>query len=136
MPPSPQPERRYRFPRRMRLARSRQFEAVYKAGARTAVGPLLVWAAPNDVGHCRLGLAVSRRAGKATVRNRIRRLIRESFRLLQHDLPPLPGGYDVVVGAHPHDAMALERYQGMLLEALRRLERRWSNRNDTSSPGA
>ena len=100
------------------------------------MGPLLVWAAPNDVGHSRLGLAISRRAGKATVRNRIRRLIRESFRLIQHDVPPGPGGYDVVVGAHPHDPMTLERYQGMLLEALRRLQHQWLNRTGRSTPDA
>ena len=129
-------DRRYRFPRPMRLARTRQFDAVYRARARTAVGPLLVWAAPNQVGHCRLGLAISRRIGKATVRNRLRRLIRESFRLLQHELPAGPQGYDVIVGAHPHEALSLARYQGMLLEALRRLHRQWSNRIKTSEPGA
>ena len=55
----------------MRMARSRQFDAVYGAGAKTAVGPLLVWASPNDVGHWRLGLAVSRRIGTATVKGKL-----------------------------------------------------------------
>ena len=36
-------------------------------------------------------------------RNRIRRLIRESFRLLQHDLPR---GYDFVVTLRPHEPLA------------------------------
>ena len=88
MPPDqPQPERRFRFPRRLRLVRRREFDTVYRAGARAEVGPLLAWAAPNRLGHWRLGLAVSRRVGTATVRNRLRRMLRESFRLIQHDRP-------------------------------------------------
>jgi ribonuclease P protein component len=124
----------------MRLAKRRQFDAVYRGGAKTAVGPLVAWAVPNDLGHWRLGLAVSRRVGTAPARNRLRRLLRESFRLLQHEMPAGPsgtGGYDVVVGAHPHEPLPLERYQGMLLEAMRRLERRWTNRSgnvDTGDP--
>ena len=45
-------------------------------------------------GGTRLGLAVSRRAGNAVVRNRIKRVLREAFRLDREDLPP---GLDVIV---------------------------------------
>ena len=49
----------------------------------------------NELGAPRLGLAVAvRAAGGAVARNRLRRLIRESFRLNQHTLPAL----DLVVG--------------------------------------
>lgn len=45
---------------------------------------------PNDCGHARLGMAVGLRvAGNAVRRNRIRRCVRESFRLHQHLLPPM-----------------------------------------------
>jgi ribonuclease P protein component len=117
----------------MRLARRGEFDAVYRAGVKTAAGPLLAWAAPNAAGHWRLGLAVSRRAGGATVRNRLRRMLRESFRLLQHELPG-GHGYDLVVGAHPHEAMTLERYRGLVLDAARRLEQRWAGRSRASGP--
>ncbi len=132
---APQPRPRFRLPRRMRLVQRRLFDAVYRSGAKTAVGPLVAWAAPNDLGHWRLGLAVSRRVGSALARNRLRRLLRESFRLLQHEMPGVPRGYDLVVGAHPHDPLPMERYQGMLLEAMRRLDCRWSNRNGTTDSG-
>lgn len=48
---------------------------------------------PNDLAHARLGLIVSRRvAPHATLRNRYKRLMRETFRLSQHEL----GNLDVV----------------------------------------
>jgi ribonuclease P protein component len=50
----------------------------------------------NQEGRPRLGLAVaSKTAGGSVERNRIRRIIRESFRLQQHDLPAV----DLVVSA-------------------------------------
>jgi ribonuclease P protein component len=51
---------------------------------------------PNDRGDHRLGLAVSRRVGGATERNRVRRVLRESFRRLE---PAEEGGFDLVVVA-------------------------------------
>jgi ribonuclease P protein component len=36
----------------------------------------------------KLGLTVSRRYGKANKRNRFKRLVREAFRISQHELPP------------------------------------------------
>jgi ribonuclease P protein component len=55
-----------------------------------------VTARVNDQGGPRLGLAVaSKMAGGSVERNRIRRVVRESFRLHQHELPSV----DIVVSA-------------------------------------
>jgi ribonuclease P protein component len=44
----------------------------------------------NGLGHARLGLAISKRVSKRAVeRNRIKRLLRESFRRVRHQLPPV-----------------------------------------------
>ena len=120
-----------RLPRVMRLARTRDFDGVFRARVRTSAGPLVIWAAPNETGHCRLGLAISRRVGNAVRRNRIRRLIRESFRLVQLDLPSEPRGYDLVVSARPHAPLSLGDYQRALLEAARTLHRTWTSRADS-----
>jgi ribonuclease P protein component len=110
----------------MRLVHARQFEAVHKANVRASAGPLVVWATPNDVGYTRLGLSISRRVGSAAVRNRIKRLLRETFRKLQHDLCTSGDGYDLVISVRRHDPLTLNRYEQHLYEAARALERKWS----------
>jgi len=67
-------------------------------GRRVHEGFLTATLRTNELGHARLGLAIAVKvAGNAVQRNRIRRVIRESFRLEQHTLPAV----DVVVGARP-----------------------------------
>ncbi len=65
-----------------------EFQAAYEHGRRFGNGFFGVTAIPNDKGGPRLGLAVAvKTAGGGVQRNRIRRMIRESFRLHQHELP-------------------------------------------------
>ncbi len=120
----------YCFPAKLRLIRTRHFDRVFAARVKAAAGPLIVWAAPNDLEHCRLGLAISRRAGTAVTRNRIRRLVRESFRLLQHGLPRKPHGYDVVVSVRRHEPLSLEQYRAALGRAVETLDRKWQDKTD------
>ena len=87
---------RLTHPAQRRLRRKSDFEAAYARGRRFGNGFFAVTAKPNDTGAPRLGLAVSvKNAGNSVERNRIRRTIRESFRLHQHELPPV----DLVVSA-------------------------------------
>ncbi len=120
----------YCFPAKLRLIRTRHFDRVFAARVRTAAGPLVVWAAPNDLEHCRLGLAISRRAGTAVTRNRIRRLIRESFRLVQHGLPRKPHGYDVIVSVRRHEPLSLDKYRAALQGAVQTLDRKWQDKSE------
>ncbi len=85
-----------RFPRASRLTAKPQFDATHRQGRRASDALFLVITRPNELGYARLGLAVGvRAAGNAVQRNRLKRLVRESFRHRQQDLPPV----DVVVNA-------------------------------------
>ncbi len=109
----------------MRLTRTRDYEAVYATRMRTTVGPLVVHGRPNELDHCRLGLAVSRRAGGSVLRSRMKRLIREAFRHAQRDLPC---GYDFVVSSRGDASLKLADYQKALTEAAEVLHQRWSKK--------
>ena len=72
------------------------FEKVHGGGKRIADSFFSMTFRPNDLGAARLGLAVAvRTAGNAVARNRVRRIVKESFRLAQHELPAV----DCVVAA-------------------------------------
>ena len=89
-------ERRLRFGAELRLRSKLQFDAIYASGRRIDDRFFGMRIKPNGLSHPRLGLAVAvKTAGSGVARNRMRRLVRESFRLAQHQLPAI----DVVVAA-------------------------------------
>jgi ribonuclease P protein component len=86
-----------RFQRSQRLRRPIEFRAAYAEGRRFGNELLTATVRLNEPGSGpRLGLSIAARSvGNAVSRNRLRRLIRESFRLQQRRLPPV----DIVIGA-------------------------------------
>ncbi|MCH2101786.1 MAG: ribonuclease P protein component [Planctomycetes bacterium] len=70
---------------------SRDFSRVYRTGVRVRGSLILLVAAPRlNPGPTRLGLSIGRKfSKKAVVRNRVRRIFREAFRLARPDLPPM-----------------------------------------------
>ena len=76
-----------RLGRSTRLAQSRDFARVRQVGERLTLGCLIAnWHKLPAGAKPRLGVVTSKKIGGAVVRNRARRLLRESFRLHQHDL--------------------------------------------------
>ncbi len=115
----------FAFTPAMRLRSRRQFDHVFDGRCSTFTYPLRVYARPNDLEHCRLGLVVTRKVGSAPARNTAKRMLRESFRLLQHDLPP---GYDLVIVVARHERLSLTEYQHLLQRAADQLHQQWTKR--------
>jgi ribonuclease P protein component len=91
------------LPKRFRLTRNRDFARARRAG-RSAGSPLLVlYLLPTRSADIRVGFSVSKKVGKAAVRNRVKRLMREAVRL---ELPRLKPGHDLVFIARPAAAGA------------------------------
>jgi ribonuclease P protein component len=122
---------RHTFPKSHRLHRREDFSAVYDAKVRESRGPLTVYGRPNGLPHLRMGISTSRKVGIAARRNRIRRLLRESFRLLQHELP---AGYDLLVIVRAHEPLALGEYRDLMTLIVGKLHQRWESRGPILSP--
>lgn len=82
-----------------RLKKRSEYLRVKREGRRLPCGAFLINIAVNGLAHHRLGLVVEKRFWKAVQRNRIKRRVREWFRLHKHTIP-LPG-LDMVVIARP-----------------------------------
>ena len=84
-----------RFTREHRLRSSSDFKRVYAQGRRLGNELFTVNVQPNTLGSARLGMSVAVRSmGSAVRRNRVRRMIRESFRLHRAAIPAV----DVIIG--------------------------------------
>jgi ribonuclease P protein component len=95
------------------------FASIFKKGSRSKDALLLVCAAPNDQAYARLGVNVARKvASKAVARNRIKRQVRETFRLHQQDVANLDVVVIAQIGAGAVDSNTL---RGSLREHLRKI---------------
>lgn len=71
------------FPRLWRLTRKRDFDKIYRLGHKTASSFLFIRYLPNRLNHPRLAVVIGRKVNKkAVVRNRLKRLIRQTVREL------------------------------------------------------
>jgi ribonuclease P protein component len=118
-------KRRYTFSKDKRVRGRAEFASVFDAKVRQSRGPLTTYALPTEGKSPRLGLSVSRRVGTAPRRNRIKRMLREAFRLMQHDFPR---AYDVVIVVRPHGPLMLAEYQRMLTPMMVKLHAAWQQR--------
>ena len=96
-----------------------EFRRIYRKG-KSAVSPqLVIYCQRNRRDHSRLGVSVSTKLGCAVVRNRVRRRIREIYRLNKAKMLP---GYDLIVVARVRavetDYQKLDRTYLRLLEQL------------------
>lgn len=109
------------FPASAHLRSSRDFERVYALKCKGADGVLLMFLAKNSTAETRIGLSVSRKHGGAVERNRLKRWLREAFRLERHAFPQ---GLDLIAIPLDADRASLSAYRQSLAGLVRRLARR------------
>ncbi len=122
---------RLTFPRKLRLAHDRQYQAVYAGKVHRSRAGLGVTGAPNGQPFSRLGLSVGKRAGPAAARNRAKRIIREAFRLSRADLP---SGLDLVVSVRTAAPLQLEPCREALVDMAASIAREWERREPRDAP--
>ena len=129
IPPVDPPLHRCHFPKRRRIASGEDFTAIIGKGTFATDDTLIVNAlpcsslagsrsiVPQPIAVGRLGVTIPRKTGNAVVRNRWKRLIREAYRLQQHELPV---GFDFVVRPRRGAVADFARVQCSLLRLAKR----------------
>ena len=69
------------------IKKTAEFKKVYKLGKAFSNRFFVVYVLQNDKNHARLGLSISKKVGKAVKRNKLRRLLKECFRLNKFEMP-------------------------------------------------
>lgn len=123
--------KKHGLPPSRRIRKSGEFRRIYESGQRAGDRHLLVIAAPGDLDHSRMGLSVSKKHGTAVRRARLKRLLREAFRLSQHDLPV---GLDLVLIPRQDSGAGLEEYRRSLVKLAGRLAERLAEQDAAESP--
>ncbi|WP_223669796.1 ribonuclease P protein component [Kangiella shandongensis] len=105
------------FPRDSRLLTAEDYKNVFSKPLKLVCPPFTLLVTPNSLNHPRIGLIVAKKHVKYAVeRNRLKRICRQSFRLMQHNLPH----YDMVLLARRGSS---DMSNAVLFEHLNRL---WS----------
>ncbi len=119
----PESTRLASFPKTATLGGRGTFTRIMNQRVRENADVFSIHAAPNGTSQSRLGLSIGRKVGNAVVRNGIKRMIREAFRLSRNDWP---AAYDLVVIIRPHDKLKLSEYVSRLHGTVSKLHRRWT----------
>jgi len=114
----------YEFPRTLRLLKSGEFRNVFEQVDYKASHPaLLLLSSSNTLGIPRIGFVIAKKNVKlATARNRAKRIIRDHFRLLQHQLPPID---IVVIARKPLAKIGKDEFHSSLVKLLMKLSRQY-----------
>ncbi len=94
------------LPKEKRLAKRREFLRVYETGRKVFSRYCVVFFAANDLSFSRVGVTVTKKLGKANVRNRLKRWTREAYRRQRGPLELDRSALDLVINVKPNAAAA------------------------------
>jgi ribonuclease P protein component len=112
---------RLTFPQSHRTKTPAEFVRCYARKRSASDAVLVVYACENGLPHPRLGCSVSKKIGGAVVRNRYKRLFREAFRLMQHELPT---GIDLILIPRVGEEPTLDSVKQSLMKLARQASRK------------
>lgn len=81
--------------------KNREFSPVYRRGKRAADPCFVLYFLENGTGSNRLGITVSKKVGNSVVRSRVKRIIKEAYRLHEKEIRQ---GLDIVIVARKEAA--------------------------------
>lgn len=102
------------FPKASRLLRRSDFRRVYKEGRRRNTSLCTIFFRANGSPLTRVGITTPKTCGNSVLRNRLKRRLREVFRL---NRAAIPGGWDIVL--NPCEPAATVPFQTLAQEVLR-----------------
>ncbi len=99
------------------LTGSREFGAVYNKGKSVGDRYVVLFYKKDGLPYTRTGFLASKKVGNAVMRNRARRLMKESVRLMD----PLPAGYDIIfIARNTIEGKSCKEVQRSIASAVRR----------------
>lgn len=113
-----------KFTKTERVRKRREYLTIQRKGEKVHLQHLLAFIKKNSSSCRRVGITVSKKVGKAVVRNRIKRILREAWRTHKNFFPV---GFDIVLVAkkNAHELNLKELCEELALLA-KRLEKRYS----------
>jgi len=96
----------FSFTKKERISSPQDFRKVMRVGRRLSSQNFILFIKKNDHLFHRLGIVVKKEIGPATFRNRMKRYIREFFRLQKHQIK---GSYDIILMVKK--GCSINRYQ-------------------------
>jgi ribonuclease P protein component len=110
------------LPKSRRLAKRPEFVRVYETGRKHFSRYAVLFFAGNDLQSSRIGITVTKKVGKANIRNRLKRWTREVYRRQREPLGLDAQALDIVVNVKPAAVEStFQDYSRDLTKALERV---------------
>ena len=120
-----------KYGKKIRISKSRELSELFKCGVRVGDHRILLIGLPTQ-GQTRAAVAISVRHGNSVQRNRLKRLLREAFRL---EYPGLPTNFDFVISPRVGTDAGLEGFRESIAKLAPRLAEKTAKRSRNSGTG-